>query len=177
MPPGADYRIQPIQGYTPRISDLIGMLNYSRQTTLDAVAGLSVAQLDFFHGENGNSIGALLAHIVSLKLIYSIRTLEERLPSADEKAEWDASIRLGKVAREKYNGLPVAYYQELLEGVRQRTLTGLARCDDDWLNREFTLTDGSLVNNYWAWFHVVEDEVSHRGQILLIRNHLMPEEP
>jgi uncharacterized damage-inducible protein DinB len=28
------------------------------------------------------------------------------------------------------------------------------------------------MNQHWAWFHVMEDEVSHRGQMRLIRKAL-----
>ncbi|MBB5363692.1 hypothetical protein [Deinococcus humi] len=65
-------------------------------------------------------------------------------------------------------------YTQLLGEVRQQTLERLAQQDDAWLACEFTLLDGALVNHHWAWFHVFEDELSHRGQMLLIRRHLLP---
>ena len=30
------------------------------------------------------------------------------------------------------------------------------------------------MNQHCAWFHVMEDEVSHRGQIRLLRKHVAP---
>ncbi|MBM7632368.1 putative damage-inducible protein DinB [Geomicrobium sediminis] len=41
--------------------------------------------------------------------------------------------------------------------------------DDQWLYEERHFPDGTPYNNYYLWFHVIEDEISHRGQIKLIR--------
>ncbi|WP_156123379.1 DUF664 domain-containing protein [Deinococcus radiopugnans] len=35
------------------------------------------------------------------------------------------------------------------------------------------MTDDDM-NQHWAWFHVMEDEVSHRGQIRILRKHVAP---
>jgi hypothetical protein len=40
------YLIGDVAGFTPQIGRLVSMLNYVRSTTLSAVAGLSVAELD-----------------------------------------------------------------------------------------------------------------------------------
>lgn len=45
------YRIEPLPGYTPTIGRLVGMLSYARQTTIDAVQGLTRGQLDHWHDE------------------------------------------------------------------------------------------------------------------------------
>jgi hypothetical protein len=58
--PSPSFRIEPLQGYAPTIGRLVGMLLYARKTTLTAVEGLSVAELDHLHDESSNSIGALL---------------------------------------------------------------------------------------------------------------------
>ena len=152
---------------------LVSMLTYTRQTTLSAVENLETTQLDEAFSEQSNNIGALLAHIASVEWAYSVATFEERLPSAKEKLTWGPALRLGTTARERYDGWTLTQYEALLDQVRQHTLKQLAQRDDAWLNQEFTLADGSLVNHRWAWFHVFEDELSHRGQILLIRNHLL----
>ena len=67
------------------------MLNCARETTLAAVDGFGIADLDFLDTGSGNSIGALLAHIAT------------------------------------------------------------------------------AMNAHWAWFHVVEEEINHRGQMRLLR--------
>ena len=52
------YRIESLPGYSPVISMLVGMLTHARDTTLAAVAGLTVAQLDYLHDDTSNSICA-----------------------------------------------------------------------------------------------------------------------
>jgi len=54
------YRIEPLPGYTPTIGRLVGMLLYARRTTLAAVEGMSMAELDHLQDASSNSIGALL---------------------------------------------------------------------------------------------------------------------
>ncbi|AFZ67250.1 DinB family protein [Deinococcus peraridilitoris] len=167
-------RILPRDGYTPKIADLLAMLEYTRETTLKAVQGLSRAQLDFHHGIRGNSIGALLAHIAALEAAYQVRTFEGREPNDAEKARWLPAWLLGERARQAYHDHDLAFYVDLLCEVRKHTCEQLSRRDDHWLLQEFDFPNGKLVNYHWAWFHVFEDELSHRGQILLIRNHLLP---
>jgi Protein of unknown function (DUF664) len=65
-------RIDSIAGYTPAIVRLVGMLTYARSTTLSAVDGLSVAELDHLHDDRSNSIGALLAHIAAVERSYQV---------------------------------------------------------------------------------------------------------
>jgi uncharacterized damage-inducible protein DinB len=166
-----------VNGFSPEIGTLVSMLAYTRQTTLAAVKTLSPEQLENAFNDQSNSIGALLAHIASVEWAYSIATFEERLPTAEEKTEWGPALRLGAAARGRYRGWTLAQYEALLDRVRDHSLMYLAQRDDAWLNRELTLADGALVNYRWAWFHVFEDELSHRGQILLIRNHLLPVVP
>lgn len=88
MPPS--FRIEPLPGYTPTIGRLVGMLTYARKTTLDAVDGLSMAELD-----------------------------------------------------------------HLQDGALERTVSA-----------------APAMNAHWAWFHVAEDEISHRGQIRWLRARL-----
>jgi hypothetical protein len=53
------YLIGDVPGFTPQISRLVSMMNYARHTTLSAVAGLGVDELDYLHDPESNSIGAL----------------------------------------------------------------------------------------------------------------------
>jgi uncharacterized damage-inducible protein DinB len=92
-------RIEPIPGYTPAIGRLVGMLAYSRNTTIAAVQGLTSAQLDHLHDAQSNSIGALLAHIVAVERSYQVMTFEDRPLSSDENVQWSIALRLGTEGR------------------------------------------------------------------------------
>ena len=63
--PSPSFRLEPLPGYAPTIGRLVGILGYARQTTLAAVEGLSIADLDHLQDGASNSIGALLAHVAA----------------------------------------------------------------------------------------------------------------
>ena len=44
--------------------------------------------------------------------------------------------------------------------------------EDEWLASNLQVPDLDSPNHHWAWFHAMEDEVSHRGQIRIIRKSL-----
>ena len=164
------YRIEPLPGYTPTIGRLVGMLLYARRTTLAAVEGLSIAELDHLQDASSNSIGALLAHIAAVERGYQIITFEDRRPSPEERAQSEPALTLGDDGRRLLRGKPLEHYVGQLSDVRRRTLESLAARDDDWLER--TLIAAPALNAHWAWFHVAEDEINHRGQIRWLRARL-----
>ena len=55
--------------------------------------------------------------------------------------------------------------------MRAKTLEEFAKRDDLWLEEEIPFW-GTVGNRYFAWFHVFEDEINHRGQMRLIRKAL-----
>src|SRR6185503_1987719 len=161
-------RIEPLPGYTPTIGRLVGMLLYARHTTLVAVEGLSVAELDHLHDDSSNSIGALLAHIASVERGYQHIVFDERPPSAAETAALEPALTLGADGRRLLRGKPLEHYVHDLAETRRVTLEGLAARDDAWL--EQPLRAAPAMNAHWAWFHVAEDEINHRGQIRWLRS-------
>ena len=146
------------------------MLTYARSTTLAAVDGLSLAELDHLHDAESNSIGALLAHIAAVERSYQIMTFEERLLSAEENERWSIPLKLGAGARRSLRGHALDHYLEELTLVRKATLDALAARDDVWLDRP--VAPAPRINAHWAWFHVAEDEINHRGQMRWLRARL-----
>ena len=150
-------------GYTPHVGRLLGMMHYARQTTLRAARDLNVAQLDYLPHPEGNSIGMLLAHIAAVEEGYYLGTV------ASQEVDWETPARaLGEAGREALRGRPLGHYLSELGRVRAQTLEGFLHLDDSWLHAEDMNWD-EPANNYFRWFHVLEDEVNHRGQIRLIR--------
>lgn len=168
--PSPSLRLEPLPGYAPTIGRLVGILLYARQTTLAAVEGLSIVELDHLHDDSSNSIGALLAHIAVVERGYRCLTFEERAPSAQELAAWEPALTLGADGRRLLRGKPLEDYVHELSEVRRVTLAGLAARDDAWLERP--LRAAPAMNAHWAWFHVAEDEINHRGQIRWLRTRL-----
>jgi uncharacterized damage-inducible protein DinB len=163
-------RIEPIAGYSPAIGRLVGMLTYARSTTIIAVDGLTVAELDHLHDADSNSIGALLAHIGAVERSYQVLTFDERLLSPAENEELATALKLGPTGRRFLRGRTLDDYLEELTIVRRETLNTLATRDDEWLERSVALAP--KINAHWAWFHVAEDEINHRGQIRWLRARL-----
>jgi uncharacterized damage-inducible protein DinB len=159
-----------LPGYTPTIGRLVGILAYARQTTLAAVEGLTTTQLDHLQDDASNSIGALLAHIAAVERGYQYIAFEERPPSAAETAALEPALTLGAEGRRLLRGKPLEHYIHELGEVRRVTLAALAARDDEWL--EQSLRAAPAMNAHWAWFHVAEDEINHRGQIRWLRGRL-----
>jgi uncharacterized damage-inducible protein DinB len=164
------HRILPLPGYTPTIGRLVAMLTYARDTTLASVNGLTLGQLDHLHDARSNTIGALLAHIAAVERGYQVITFEGREPSASESAAWSAALKLGDQGRREIHGHELQLYTDELMRTREATLAALAQRDDAWL--EAALTIAPNLNAHWAWFHVAEDEINHRGQIRWLRARL-----
>jgi uncharacterized damage-inducible protein DinB len=146
------------------------MLSYARLTLLEAVKGLSPEELDHLHDASSNTIGALLAHAAGVEHWYQVVTFEERKPSASEEAPWLAALDLGEEGRRQIRGRELHSYVDDLARTREITLAALAERDDAWLERP--LAAAPEMNAHWAWFHVAEDEISHRGQIRWLRARL-----
>jgi uncharacterized damage-inducible protein DinB len=165
-------RIAPVPGFTPTIGRLVSMLTYARESLLAAVDGLSRSELDHLHDPESNSIGALLAHAAAVERWYQIFTFEAREPTTSEIASWAAALNLGAEGRRQLSGRELPSYLDELATTRRQTLSVLAERDDTWL--EASLVVAPEMNAHWAWFHVAEDEINHRGQIRWLRARLRP---
>jgi uncharacterized damage-inducible protein DinB len=148
----------------------VGILTYARQTTLTAVDGLSMGELDHLQDDTSNSIGALLAHVAVVERGCQCVTFEERVPSAAERAAWEPALTLGPEGRRLLRDRPLEHYLHELSEVRRLTLEGLAARDDEWLERP--LVAAPAMNAHWAWFHVAEEGINHRGQMRWLRARL-----
>jgi uncharacterized damage-inducible protein DinB len=163
------FLIAEIPGFTPQIGRLVSMMNYVRSTTLTAVAGLGVDELDYLHDSQSNSIGTLLSHIAAAEVGYQAATFYGRGLDEEEKREWGAALDLGERARREIKGHELDYYVRRLEQVRGKKLAELGRRADEWLEEWTSSGSGQRVNNYFKWFHVFGHEVNHRGQIRWLR--------
>jgi uncharacterized damage-inducible protein DinB len=171
MNPPDLFVIGAVPGFTPQIGRLVSMMNYVRSTTLSAVAGLGVDELDYLHDPESNSIGALLSHIAATEVGYQAATFHARGLTEQEKHLWGAAVDLGERGRGEIRGHRLNHYLSGLQQVRASTLEELGRRDDQWLDEQTSFGNGQRVNNYFKWFHVFGHELNHRGQIqwLLMR--------
>ncbi|WP_066250012.1 DinB family protein [Neobacillus drentensis] len=150
-------------------SKLVSMMNYTRVTTIEAVKDLTVDELDFLYDEDANSIGMLLSHMAAVEKVYQVLTFENREPSDEEILPILPSLDLGNLGREQIKGNTIDYYLEQLADVRKTTIANFKTLPDEWLFEQTPFWRDCPANNYFKWFHVFEDELSHRGQIRLIK--------
>ena len=167
--------IGPKEGYTPHIGALVSMMNWMREVVLQPVRGMSVAELDYLHDDNSNSIGAMLWHLAATERFYYLNTFDNRRwgdwPSKDAE-EFDIAMSLGDAGRREIKGNSLDFYLEKLERVRNQSLEELKKRDDDWLLKPDEGWFWGPTNNYCKWFHVVEHESNHNGQIKYISSRI-----
>ncbi|TWT07978.1 DinB family protein [Planococcus sp. CPCC 101016] len=163
-----DYRVRTTRAYSEKIGELVAMLNYTRQTTLSEIAGLTQAELDHLPEKNSNSIASLLLHIAAIEFVHQIISNENRDLTEHEYKKWSIALELGDRARAKLTNLTLEHCLHELQQVRGDTLNLLKSKQDAWLYKENKWDNGISYNNYYLWFHVLEEEISHRGQIKAI---------
>ncbi|MGD6802049.1 DinB family protein [Rossellomorea aquimaris] len=168
-----DYRIRNNGGFTEKMGDLVCMLEHTRAVTLEEIKDLKQEDLDYRVDELSNSIGGLLVHIASIEFVHGIISFQGRDLNDVELSKWRSALELGEQARKTIKKQPIEYYIDQLSEVRKSTLSQLQKLNDNWLAEENEWGNGVPYNNYYLWFHVMEDEISHRGQIRTIKRQLM----
>lgn len=161
--------IQPLPGYSEHIGFTVGMLEDLKGRVTQSVKGLTMEEADFLLDEDANRIGALILHLAATEKYYQVYTFENRQFNEEESKIWGVPLKLGQKAREVLKGKSVSYYLDICNEVRKETLTLLGNKDDEWFN---TIIPGNAMNNHWAWYHVMEHQANHMGQIRLIINRL-----
>ncbi|XKE94679.1 DinB family protein [Metaplanococcus flavidus] len=167
-----DYVIKAPKGYPDKIGELVSMLEHARAVTLWEIGGLNQKELDHLQTRHSNSIGALLMHIAAIEKVHQVISFEKRDFTEEEMAYWGSAVDLGDEGRRDIKDQPVEYYLEELAEVRKDTLKQLKLKDETWLFEENTWPNGVAYNNYYLWFHVLEDEISHRGQIRMLKREM-----
>lgn len=168
-------RIDPQLAYSPMIGVLVEMLSYARLTTLQAVEGMDRAELDTTYPDFPYSVALQLAHLAAAERAYQYISFQELDPFAGDVPAYDR--HLGAMTYGEHG--PVLPRQTLskllreLEEVRLSTLAELAKKDDAWLAERLTLPGFTDMNHHWVWFHVMEEELSDRGQVRLLRQAIL----
>jgi uncharacterized damage-inducible protein DinB len=164
----AQYKVEPREGYSPQIGTMVDMLEEIKDRITKDVQDLTQAETDYLFDEKANSIGALIMHLVATEAYYQVETLEGRAWNEADEDRWGLGAVLTPEAKQALKGKPIQHYLVLWDEIREKTLTGLKSKDDEWFNSDI---DESM-NYYWAWFHILEHQANHMGQIALIKNRL-----
>ena len=158
------------EGYAPKVGVLVSMLTNSRRFLMSATRDLTQAQLDSQPTLAPNSIGALLAHLCAAENMFQRITFEGRRFNEQELGEWGATFELKPCS--KNQGRTLEAYLADLSTSRSQTLAEMKNRGDDWLETPITFMKNP-ANYHYYWFHYLQDEVRHTGQITLLRKHLI----
>lgn len=161
----AQNMIKPVKGYSPQIGTTVAMLEDLKGRVTRSVAHLDAKGADFLLDEDANRVGAMILHLAATEKYYQLYTFENRGFNAAEAAEWEMALNLGAPARKAITGQPAQHYLDIWQKVRDETLRLLKTKDDKWFAAK---VKGSSMNNHWAWYHVMEHQANHMGQIRLI---------
>lgn len=161
-----------VEGASPQIGAMISMLEDLKSRVERTVAELSQYELDHLHDERANRIGALIMHLAAAEKYYQVFTFEGRGFNEEEKKIWDDALSLDQAGRDKYKGHDVQYYLDIYTEVRAKTIEELKKRDDTWFEE---MQPSYGISNHYCWFHVMEHQSSHLGQILFLKKRIPPE--
>lgn len=155
------------KGFTNDIGNMISMLDNLKQRVERNVRGLDQEGTDFLLDSKANRPGAIIYHLAATEAYYQVYTFEGRGFNAEEKAKWETALNLGDKARIEFVGKPIEYYLDIYDEVRNTTKELLKTKDDAWFKKK----NGNM-SNHWAWFHVMEHQANHMGQLALITKRI-----
>lgn len=164
----AQYKVEPQEGYTTQIGSMVYMLEDLKHRITDMVKNLDTYQTDYQIDKDANSIGSLILHLASTEAYFQVETLENRTFTDEEEQLWMPGAGLSDEAKGSSKGKPIDYYLNLWNKVRLKTLEGLKQKDDQW----FAKSIDESMNYHWAWYHVMEHQANHMGQIAHIQNRI-----
>lgn len=163
----AQNEIKAPKGYTNDIGNMISMLDNLKKRVERHVDNLDQKGTDFLLDEDSNSPGAIIYHLAATEAYYQVYTFKGRGFNAEEKVKWEMALNLGDEARKEFKNKPIQYYMDLYDEVREKTKELLKTKDDTWFKKK----KGSM-SMHWAWFHVMEHQANHMGQLALITKRI-----
>ncbi len=161
-----------VEGASPQIGAMISMLENLKNRVENKVKNMSQYELDYLHDEKANRIGSLIMHLAAAEAYYQVLTFENREFNDEEKKKWEVALNLDQGGRDDFKGHDAQYYLDIYNEVRAKTIAELKKRDDAWFTQTPTGTD---MNNHFCWFHVMEHQSSHLGQILFLSKRIPPE--
>lgn len=106
----------------------------------------------------------LLAHVLNVEPTYQSVTFHGTRPTEPDVLRSEVRVTT--------RGRKLSDYTDDLTAAREVTLAQPKERDDTRLHDEYRPWGNAPMNNLFCWFHVLEDEISHRGQIKLLRKQL-----
>lgn len=163
------FTLYPDKAYPGPPGWMISMLQYTRANTIKLVTPLTDIELDTCLPNHNNSIGSLLLHIAAMERNTQCITCLGRDMNSAERKRWKHSMA-GNMDVIIYRNKTAGWYTGLLRRARTRSLAMLKGKNAAWL-KQFTRPYKNTSNGF-LWFHLMEDELCHQGQIKSMIRHL-----
>lgn len=161
-----------VEGASPQIGAMISMLEDLKSRVENTVKNMSQYEIDYLHDAEANRIGSLIMHLAAAEAYYQVFTFENRGFNEEEKKKWNAALNLDQGGRDEFKGHNVQYYLDIYNQVRAKTIEELKKRDDAWFAEVQKQYDWT---NQYCWFHVMEHQSSHLGQILFLKKRIPPQ--
>lgn len=166
-------KIGSVEGASPQIGAMISMLEDLKNRVERKVKNMSQYELDYLHDKDANRIGSLIMHLAAAEAYYQVLTFEGREFNEDEKKKWQTALELDQGGRDTFSGHNAKYYLDIYNEVRAKTIAELKKRDDAWFAE--VQKDAGGMSNHYCWFHVMEHQSSHLGQILFLSKRIPPQ--
>ncbi|MFT4038214.1 MAG: DinB family protein [Thermomicrobiales bacterium] len=152
----------------PTIASLLWMLEDCRRLTLETVAGLGLATLDWGPPVGGNSIGALLYHTAGVEMDWLFVEVLGQDPPAEIVVLFPRDMHEdgGHLTRWRGEALPALEHR--LAVVRRHLLAAYRDMTPEDFRRPRSLPDYDVTPE-WVLHHLLQDEATHRGEIGMIK--------
>ncbi|MBF4467552.1 DinB family protein [Flavobacterium sp. LC2016-12] len=166
-------RLGNVDGASPKIADMISMLEDLKDRVERTVKNMTPYEIDYLHDEEANRIGALVMHLAAAEKYYQVFTFENRGFNEEEKKKWNAALNLDQAGRDEFKGHNIQYYLDIYNEVRATTIAELKKRNDAWFAEVQKSYDWT---NQYCWFHIMEHQSSHLGQILFLKKRIPPQQ-
>ncbi|KQS27889.1 DinB family protein [Dyadobacter sp. Leaf189] len=152
------------------IDYLLGILKDARLTTIQSIEKLPDELIDWQYSQNWNTVGALLSHIIAIEHYFRIEFVEGRPLTAEENDELLPALDMGEHIPKLLLRQPVQSYIDALHASRKMLIAAVENISFHDFSRKIEGYDPEGgCNLAWALYHMIEDEIYHRGQISMIR--------
>jgi uncharacterized damage-inducible protein DinB len=168
-------------GYrSAEVARFLWQMDEQRRKLVEETRGLTADELEWQPAPGMNSIGMLLAHIAFAEAhLTQVGLLGEAVGHAQDvigitEEEEGLPLAPGAPPSPAFHGKELGYFDDLLGRAREHTRETALRLGDQDLERKVTRQrpDGTrrVFNLAWVFYHLLEHEAGHRGQIAVLRH-------
>ena len=159
----------PAPGYSPGIGRYITQLTLTRRELLQQLEGLTPEQLSWHPSDDVESIGTQLLHVAAIEWSWVFEDIFGR--PGEEYSGWEEALPI-RLGLPQVSGRPLEDYLATMNQVRDDAFAALRALTDDDLPKlrpeQPAEPDSGQYTIDLIFFHLVEHEARHAGQVELM---------